>query len=233
MGVAQEFSKHSEHYGEYNVIQKKVRDEVLQHLSAEPKVIADLGCGEGALFRAIDWEYERFIAVDFAEGMLQEHPESKKIEKILADFNKDNIFHTLHSQNIEYLFSLSALQWADDLAHVFQNIASLECDFSLAIFTANTFKTLHETAGLKPLLRSREAVQDLAQQYLQAESYVKEYHLEFENSREMLRYIKKSGVSGARKVLSLKETKALMQNYPLNYLEFEVIFINGVDQARP
>ncbi len=39
--------------------------------------------------------------------------------------------------------------------------------------------------------------------------------------------IKKSGVSGSRKLLSYKQTKKLMQEYPLNYLEFEVAFITS------
>jgi malonyl-CoA O-methyltransferase len=57
------------------------------------------------------------------------------------------------------------------------------------------------------------------------------YTLEFENTREMLRYIKKSGVSGNRNVLSYKQTKSLMQEYPLSYLEFEVVYINSFSKA--
>ena len=44
----------------------------------------------------------------------------------------------------------------------------------------------------------------------------------------MFRYIKKSGVSGARKVLSYKESKKLLNEYPVNYLEFEVVFIYSI-----
>jgi malonyl-CoA O-methyltransferase len=41
----------------------------------------------------------------------------------------------------------------------------------------------------------------------------------------MFRYIKGSGVSGSRNLLSFKDMKRLMKEYPLNYLEFEVAFI--------
>jgi malonyl-CoA O-methyltransferase len=41
----------------------------------------------------------------------------------------------------------------------------------------------------------------------------------------MFKYIKQSGVSGSRKVLGYKQTKKLMREYPVNYLEFEVAFI--------
>jgi malonyl-CoA O-methyltransferase len=43
----------------------------------------------------------------------------------------------------------------------------------------------------------------------------------------MLRYIKQSGVSGGKRQLSYKDIKNLLDNYPLDYLEFEVLFIWG------
>jgi malonyl-CoA O-methyltransferase len=43
----------------------------------------------------------------------------------------------------------------------------------------------------------------------------------------MFRYIKKSGVSGGKKRLGYKEMKALMKHYPLDYLEFEVLFVEA------
>jgi malonyl-CoA O-methyltransferase len=53
------------------------------------------------------------------------------------------------------------------------------------------------------------------------------YRLAFDSVREMFRYIKRSGVSGNRNLLKYKEMKSLMQNYPLDYLEFEVVFIQN------
>jgi malonyl-CoA O-methyltransferase len=43
----------------------------------------------------------------------------------------------------------------------------------------------------------------------------------------MLRYIKRSGVSGGKRQLSIKDIKRVVDRYPLNYLEFEVIFIEA------
>ena len=45
----------------------------------------------------------------------------------------------------------------------------------------------------------------------------------------MFNYIKKSGVSGGEKQLTYMQTKQLMKSYPLDYLEFEVLFV----EARP
>ena len=53
------------------------------------------------------------------------------------------------------------------------------------------------------------------------------YKLEFDSVRDMFKYIKQSGVSGSRSVLDYKQTKKLMNEYPVSYLEFEVVFITS------
>jgi malonyl-CoA O-methyltransferase len=46
----------------------------------------------------------------------------------------------------------------------------------------------------------------------------------------MLNYIKKSGVSGGEKKLTYKQVKNLIKNYPLDYLEFEVLFVDATSR---
>ncbi|EDZ62903.1 methyltransferase, type 12 [Sulfurimonas gotlandica GD1] len=227
MRVSSEFSKHAQHYGSYNVIQNKVIDRLLKKVKHKPKNILDLGCGSGALHNSIKWKYKHFTGVDFAPGMLELHPKAKNCECIYGDFNDTTLFENLLTYRYDYIFSASALQWADNLDMVFKNIKSLNAPISLAIFSANTFKTLNETAGLTPLLRSAQMIDELQKKYFDAELEIVEYKLEFESTRNMFKYIKNSGVSGSRKVLDYKQTKKLMQDYPLNYLEFEVVFIHS------
>ncbi len=71
------------------------------------------------------------------------------------------------------------------------------------------------------------SVDRVSHAYFNAVFEIVQYKLEFDSTREMFRYIKKSGVSGSRNVLDYKETKKLMKEYPLNYLEFEVAFIRS------
>lgn len=227
MKISQEFSKHAKEYDSYNIIQKKVIQKLLADVKTKPKYILDLGCGSGELCRSVEWKYKHFVGVDFAPQMLELHPKSKKIEAIYGDFNDRTLFEHLRTYKFEYLFSASALQWAEDLDKVFANIAKLNLPLSLAIFTSGTFATLNKTANLIPLLRSAEEIQKLQIKYFDADFEVVKYTLEFENTREIFRYIKHSGVSGSRNVLAFKETKQLMKEYPLNYLEFEVAFIRS------
>ena len=225
MKISSEFSKYASHYGSYNVIQTQVAEKLLSQIKSTPQKILDLGCGSGALCKSIFWEIKEFTGVDFAHGMLALHPKSNQIEVINGNFNSHELFDVLRQKKYDYIFSASALQWAENLEEVFSQIKKLNAPVALAIFTANTFKTLNETAGLKPLLQSKEYLQELQKKYFDAEFEVVDYRLEFESTRDMFRYIKQSGVSASRKVLDYKATKKLMVEYPLNYLEFEVAFI--------
>ena len=227
MKVSSEFSKYANHYNTYNVIQEKVADKLLSMVHAKPQHILDLGCGSGALAKRITWKYKKLIGVDFAPGMLEIHPKSKHIECIYGNFNDAALFETLHTYTFDYILSASALQWSQNIEETFKQIHKLNAPVALAVFTADTFKTLYKTASLEPLLPSKEELDRIQKQYFNAHFEVVQYKLEFENVREMFRYIKRSGVSGSRNVLSFKEMKKLMQEYPTNYLEFEVVFITS------
>ncbi|MBV5334762.1 MAG: methyltransferase, partial [Sulfuricurvum sp.] len=133
----------------------------------------------------------------------------------------------LGRETFDRIYSASALQWAENLNSVFQAISGLNSPVSLAIFTSGTFKTLYETAGLLPILKSSEEIMEIANLHFNAQYEIVRYVLEFDSVREMFRYIKRSGVSGGRRVLDFAQTKRLMETYPLTYLEFEVIFITS------
>lgn len=227
MRVSSEFSKHASHYGSHNVIQEQVVEHLLEKITQKPKNILDLGCGDGSICKGINWKYKHFTGVDFAPGMLELHPKSKKIECIYGDFNDTSLFENLLTYEYDYIFSASALQWAENLENVFKEIKQMDAPVALAIFTSNTFKTLNETASLKSLLHASDKIKSLEEKYFDAEFEIVEYKLEFESTRDMFRYIKQSGVSGSRRVLDYKQTKKLMKEYPLNYLEFEVVFIHS------
>jgi len=220
-----EFSRYAAEYGSRNVIQRHVAEKLIASTSDKPKSIVDLGCGSGTLYSLIDWDVERFVGVDFSASMLEHHPTSPNVELMLGDFNDPSLFEKLSREHFDRIYSASALQWAGDLDSVLKSLASLNTPMSLAIFTAGTFKTLHECAGVTPLLRSSDEVIAIAEKYLDAKFEVLHTTLELDSVREMFRYIKRSGVSGGRRVLDFAQTKRLMETYPLNYLEFEIVFI--------
>ena len=227
MKISSEFSKYASHYERHNIIQNMVIKKLLSMVKSKPKYILDLGCGSGAVCKEINWKYKHFTGVDFASGMLELHPKSEIIEAIYGNFNDKMLFENLLTYKYDYIFSASALQWAKDLDFVFSNIQRLNAPVALAIFTSNTFKTLNKTASLTSLLTSAKEINDLQKKYFNANYELVNYKLSFDSTREMFRYIKQSGVSGSRMALSYKQTKKLMKEYPLDYLEFEVAFITS------
>ncbi|MBA1438660.1 MAG: methyltransferase domain-containing protein [Epsilonproteobacteria bacterium] len=220
-----QFSKYATHYGKYNVIQEQVADKVLSHVKGTPQKILDLGCGSGALVKRIGWKYQKFVGVDLAEGMLQLHPKAPNIICMHGDFNDPLLYEQLLTQKFDQILSASALQWSQDLEMVFSQLQKFNTPLSLALFTSKTFQTLYKTASLPPLLITKEKLYELQKRYFDLHFEVVEYRLEFANTKEIFQYIKKSGVSGSRNVLSYKQTKQLMREYPVNYLEFEVCFL--------
>jgi len=225
-----EFSRFASSYNVYNVIQKQVAKELIDRVTKRHySTILDVGCGDGAVYNNIEAQgitFENFIALDASEEMLSLHPQSDKIKLLKDDFNKvlsctSNKAHTL-------VLSSSALQWSKALDSTFAQLSRLGERGYFAIFTANTFKTLHEVAKVNSPIYTTKTIQKSILKYFDATFEVKTYHLTFEDTREMFRYIKKSGVSGGEKQLGYTQAKQLMQAYPLGYLEFEVLFVKGI-----
>jgi malonyl-CoA O-methyltransferase len=223
-----EFSRFAHSYGYYNMIQSKVVKVLVGMLPKKVlETVIDVGCGNGAVYQTMNasgFQYKRFIALDASEAMLRRHPDDPAVEKVIMDFNRPV---SLHLPRKSIVLSSSALQWSSDLDKTLSWLSGQGEEAYLAIFTSGTFKTLHETAGIDSPIHSAVALQQMIDKYYDAAYHIRHYALEFENVRDMFRYIKKSGVSGGKKQLSYKETKALMQRYPLNYLEFEVLFMQG------
>ncbi|MCF6205838.1 MAG: methyltransferase domain-containing protein [Sulfurovum sp.] len=226
MKIQREFSQNARAYDEVNVIQKKVVQELLKKIDDTPRRLLDIGCGNGTLFKAIDWQIETFVGMDFAEGMLTLHPKKNGVILLQRDFNTPDAFKGLEGHRFERIVSASALQWATDLNATLEAIAAMNAPVSLAIFTSGTFKILYQTAGLSPILRDRETVISLLNSHFGGEIQLLHYTLGFDSVREMFRYMKRSGVGAGRNVLGYSEMKHLMETYPLDHLEYEIVLLH-------
>ncbi|MBA1420671.1 MAG: methyltransferase [Epsilonproteobacteria bacterium] len=231
-----EFSRFAHQYDQHNMIQAEVAKRLISGLSTNHyRNIIDLGCGSGAVYHNIQEQkisYDTFMALDSSKEMLAIHPNDEKIQKIHADFNTPEAYqHVSLKKEEATLFSASALQWSKDLDFVFSHLASLAREAHFAIFTSGTFHTLHLTAGIESPIYTKEQLQEVIECYYKATFTLQSYRLEFKTVRDMFRYIKKSGVSGGEKQLSYKQVKKLMEIYPLDYLEFEVLFVEATSLA--
>ena len=229
----QEFSRYAHEYNTYNVIQAEVAASLVKMLPSQHfTTVMDMGCGSGEVYKNlenIDLTFDHFIALDSSQEMLGIHPSDKRVEKICSDFNRSETFKKFTLENDSLFLSSSALQWSRDLDFTFSEISKKVTHAYFAIFTSNTFKTMHQTACITSPIYSTDILKSTINRYYKAIYELREYKLHFKSVREMFNYIKKSGVSGGEKQLTYKQTKELMKNYPLDHLEFEVLFV----EARP
>jgi malonyl-CoA O-methyltransferase len=231
MKIVKEFSRFADEYTKHNIIQSEVASRLTSMLTRNKyRKILDLGSGSGAVYQNLlekNIKAENFIAFDFSNEMLRLHPISSNLQKVCADFNKKESFKNYKKNEFEILISASALQWSTDLTSVFSSISSLASEYYFAFFTSNTFKTLHQTAGINSAIYSKKDIVKTLKEFYIFEMEEAEYRLDFASVQEMFRYIKRSGVSGGSGQLSYREMKNLVKNYPLDYLEFEVIFVKA------
>jgi len=230
--VVQEFSRFAHQYDQYNMIQAKVASELIGSLSSSShKNVLDIGCGSGEVFKnleRLDITIEHFIALDSSQAMLNIHPQNANITKVCANFNDDNLIEKLPSQKIDMIISASSLQWSTDIDFTLKQLSNMSDRLHAAVFTSGTFKTLHDTASISSPIYNAKFIQEIVSKHYTSVNFaLHQYRLNFENTRDMFKYIKQSGVSSGERKLSYKQTKQLMKEYPLDYLEFEVLFLEA------
>ncbi|ACM92622.1 putative methyl transferase [Nautilia profundicola AmH] len=209
------FDRFAHTYGQYNVIQKKIIKKYLPFLKNR---VVDLGCGSEGLCKYKEFEF--YLGIDTSEEMLKRNP----CNTLKADFNDKKCFEQIKKYYFDQIVSFSALQWADDLEFVFGEIKKLKKEYLLAIFTSKTFKSLHKVLGIKSPIYSEEKILK-ASTILKPKSIEKLYYeMSFETPKELLEYIKFSGVSGNTKA-DVCKLKNFIKNFPVKYLEFEVLVI--------
>ena len=223
--IKYKFNKYASTYDKYNIIQKIVSKALIRGIKDKPKTILDLGCGSGQTFLNIDWDYDRYVGVDFSKKMCQLHPKTKKSEIYCLSFDEVAFFEKFKNEHFDIVISSSAMQWSKDLKKLVDFIATITNRFEGVLFTSNTYKSIFKTINKTSPILSKNQIQKVFDKY-NSTYEIYEYKIEFLNKKELFKYIKNSGTGGGVK-LNYKEAKYLYLNYPHNFLEFEVIFIKS------
>jgi len=214
-GKLKSFDRFAHTYDEYNVIQKKIIKKYLPFLKNR---VVDLGCGSEGLckYKAFDF----YLGIDNSEEMLKRNP----CNTLKADFNDKECFELIKKYDFEQIVSFSALQWSKDLNFVFSQIKKLNKEYLLALFTSNTFKGLHKFLQIKSPIVSQNEILKASEILNPANIEILNDEMTFQSPKEMLEYIKYSGVSGNVRVSPAK-IREFLKKFPLNVLEFEIVVI--------
>jgi len=229
--IVKGFSRFAHTYEEYSIIQTEVAKQLVSSLKEKHySTVIDVGCGSGAVFKSLgecSIGFDRFIALDLSEEMLALHPCGANIIKACVDFNSNELLGEFVGDRDTLVLSSSALQWSTDLDRTLSGLSRCAKRAHFAIFTSGTFKTLHQNAGITSPIYSAQEIKAAIGNYYDATFILHSYQLRFQDTKEMFGYIQKSGVSGGERRLGYSKMKRLMQEYPLDYLEFEVLFVEA------
>jgi len=210
------FNKFAYTYSKYNLIQKKIIKKYLPFIESR---IVDLGCGNGIICKYKTFEF--YLGVDVSNNMLKLNP----CTTLKLDFNTQECFEIIKKYDFNQIVSFSALQWANDLEFVFNEIKKLNKNYLLAIFTSNTFKTLHRFLEVKSPIYSKDYIIQTSS-ILNPKLEILNYELFFDSPIKLLEYIKYSGVSGNVKA-NIGKLKRYIKDFPINKLEFEIILLKN------
>lgn len=223
--IQNEFNKQARSYDDYSVLQEKVALDLLGGIEFCAQIVVDLGAGTGMIRRNIHWDFKEFIGVDFAQKLLEKHPQDTKTKTICADFNKQGFMENVPKADL--VVSSSALQWALDLDGVFAQIAQKTSHIAFAIFTSACMLDLYRFTKLENPFKSASEIVAICKKHFVCEVELKTYSLAFDDTQELFSYIKKSGVSGGENRLGYTKTRELIRHYPHKNLDFEVVFLHS------
>ena len=227
MASHKEFQRFAKTYSRYSLIQARVAKALANKISGNFSYVVDLGCGSGGFFNAYKKPFVSYLAIDISPEMLEIHPTANGAETMIGNFNDSKLFEALKKREFELIVSSSALQWSQNLDWTLSQIASFKRPVALSLFTSGTFKTLHEIVGISSPIRSKEETVRLLQKHFNVKIDTLKFKLYFSDKLSMLRYIKQSGVSGGKRKLSITQTRKILRDYPLFFLEFEVVIANN------
>jgi malonyl-CoA O-methyltransferase len=223
--LIERFSKSSKKYRDNSFLQQKVAEKLIKQIDKKYKRIIDLGAGTGIVANLINWNYEKFLAVDLSQKMLELHKQNQYIQILNKSFDDDEVFKIIKDGKYEVLISSSALQWSQDFSKVCENIKKLDISVFLAIFSNNTFKELHQYFQIQSPILSRETILQTCDNF---QSNFFQGKIKFSSSKELLQYIKNSGVSGGIYKLNPAILKQFIRDNNLKQLSFEVIFLSKI-----
>lgn len=237
--VRASFNRAASTYDAAAVLQKQVREEMLERLSLisiKPQAILDAGCGTGVGSFALQNRFKKsqVISMDIALGMLQKTKMQRPIlNKIFSNQHLlcadiENL--PIASNSIDMLWSNLALQWCNDLDAAFNEAARVLQPDGLYIFSTfgpDTLKELRAASNNSHTHVSRFIdMHDIGDALTRAGFSapvldVEHYTLTYDNVKAVMTDLKSIGAHNATQGRARGlQGKGFLQNLIQNYEQF-------------
>ena len=253
--VAKSFSRAASTYEDVAVVQQAVQVEHLDRLSfakIEPERILDLGSGTGSGAQELSKKYKksRVIAMDIAQGMLQEHRKKlprfrNRTDLICADLD----YLPIEDKSIDLVFSNLAIQWSNDLHQVIREFRRVLRTGGLLSFTTVGPDTLRELRDAWTSIGAEDHVHDFLDMHEIGDALISNgfgapvldvdrYTLTYPDVKSLMKDLKKLGATNSssersrgmmgremvRKLESSYEKQRIEGKLPLTY---EIVYAHA------
>ena len=239
--VRASFSRAADSYDASAVLQKQVRDEMLDRLrliSIKPQAILDAGCGTGVGSFALQKKFKsaQVVSLDVALGMLQKTKQQRPfLNKLLTQQHllcADIESLPIASNSINLLWSNLALQWCNDLDAAFNEAARVlqpESLFMFSTFGPDTLKELRAASSNGHTHVSRFIdMHDIGDALTRAGFSapvldVEHYTLTYDNVKDVMKDLKSIGAHNATQGRARGlQGKGFLKNLTQQYEQFRI-----------
>jgi malonyl-CoA O-methyltransferase len=229
--VKKSFNRAAKTYNHSGVLQEEVLSRLLgrlQYVRLEPASIIDIGCGTGRGVAGLQKVYSgaKVVGLDMAYSMLQETKKQFGFLSKKRMVNADMERLPIASDCFDLMFSCLAIQWANDLNVVFNEVARIGKPgglFMFATFGPSTLVELRDSwfeVDQRPHVHQFIDMHDIGDALMKAGFSqpvvdAEVIKLEYTNFRQLLSDLKSIGASNADK----NRSKGLMTPGRLKKLE--------------
>ena len=223
-----QFDRYAISYSQNKQLQRDIADKLTKMTNGRFNKILDVGCGDGAVYDAFEFDGSLFVGVDASEKMCALHRTHEKAVTLQKNFDDSDFASEITRKfgKFDLVISSSALQWSDNLNKLVENLSSLGDNFAFAVFTRGTFASVREFLGVDSFLPTIDELKEALGKYDVDILAVEQSKKKFDSPKDAMRFMKTTGVSGGGNKVSYKDAKRLYESGP-SALEFEVVYAVG------
>lgn len=204
--IKNNFTKGLKSYDDNAYIQKIVASKLISYIPIKKYAsILEVGSYSGILTKKIvnNIEFDNYLALDIIDSFSLIENLSPKIKTCVADIENIEL-----NQKFDLIVSTSSLQWCSDLFSAIKKLKSYLSDNGSLIISIFAKDNLYEIRESFDLSLNYPSIDEIKTLLPDAKIFDEKYVLQFDNSLELLRHLKLTGVNSlSEKTLSIKEIK--------------------------